>query len=120
MSRAVPLWVGKTDDAKVPARVRLRVFEAHGGRCWISGRKIMPGEKWELDHKVALINGGSHSEDNLAPALSAPHREKTAEDVAIKSKVARIRAKHLGVYPRSPVRIRSRGFQKRRAPAETQ
>ena len=38
MSRSVDLWVGKTDDAKVPARVRLRVFEAYGGRCWISGR----------------------------------------------------------------------------------
>ena len=70
MSRELPLWVGATDDAKVPPRVRLRVFEAHGGRCWLSGRKIMPGDKWELDHKVALINGGRHAEDNLAPALS--------------------------------------------------
>lgn len=43
MTREVPLWVGKTPDSQVPARVRLRVFEAHGGRCWISGRKIMPG-----------------------------------------------------------------------------
>jgi 5-methylcytosine-specific restriction endonuclease McrA len=71
MSRSVDLWVGKTDDEKVPPRVRLRVFEAHGGRCWISGRKIMPGDKWEIDHEVALINGGTHSEANLAPALLA-------------------------------------------------
>lgn len=97
MSRSVDLWVGKTDDAKVPPRVRLRVFEAHGGKCWISGRKIMPGEAWDLDHKLALCNGGSHSEDNLAPALKGPHREKTARDVALKSKTARIRMKHLGL-----------------------
>jgi 5-methylcytosine-specific restriction endonuclease McrA len=118
MSRAVEPWVGKTDDAKVPPRVRIRVFEREGGRCWISGRKIMPGEKWELDHKVALINGGRHSEDNLAPALVAPHRQKTAEDVSIKSKTARMRAKHLGQWPKSPFKIKSRGFPKRRAQQE--
>ena len=28
MSRAVDLWVGKSDDAAIPPRVRLRVFEA--------------------------------------------------------------------------------------------
>ena len=116
MSRELPLWVGATDDAKVPPRVRLRVFEAHGGRCWLSGRKIMPGDKWELDHKVALINGGRHAEDNLAPALSEAHRIKTADDVKIKSKVARIRAKHLGVFPKSSFKIRSRGFQRRSVP----
>ncbi len=113
MSRALPEWTGKTDDAKVPPRVRLRVFEAHGGRCWISGRKIMPGEAWELDHKVALINGGSHSEDNLAPALVGPHREKTAEDVALKSKVYRIKAKHQGTWPAPARRMQSRPFPKR-------
>ena len=111
--RSTPPWVGKTDDEKVPPRVRLRVFEANDGRCWLSGRKIMPGDRWELDHKVALINGGRHAEDNLAPALVDKHRIKTADDVAIKSKTARIRAKFLVVYPKSPFRIRSRGFSKR-------
>lgn len=115
--RSVPLWVGSTPDAKVPPRVRLRIFEREAGKCWLSGRKIMAGEAWQLDHKVALINGGAHSEDNLAPALVGPHKAKTAEDVALKSKVARVRAKHLGVYPRSPFKLRGRGFGKRRAPA---
>jgi 5-methylcytosine-specific restriction endonuclease McrA len=99
--RSVPLWVGHTPDAKVPPRVRLRVFEREEGRCWISGRKIQPGEPWDLDHKIALCNGGSHSEDNLAPALADKHREKTAADVAIKSKVYRTKAKHLGLKPKS-------------------
>lgn len=110
MSRSVPEWVGSSDDAAIPSRVRLRVFEAHGGKCWISGRKIMPGEAWDLDHKVALINGGEHRETNLAPALREVHRAKTREDVAIKSKVARQRAKHLGVYPKSSRPLKSRGF----------
>lgn len=95
--RSVPLWVGKTDDSKVPARVRLRIFEREGGRCWLSGRKIMPGGAWDLDHKVALVLGGHHDEANLAPALRDKHRAKTAEDVRIKSKVARTRKRHLGI-----------------------
>lgn len=114
MSRSVPEWIGASDDAAIPPRVRLRVFEAHGGRCHISGRKITPADKWECDHVVALINGGEHREANLAPALADKHREKTAEDVAVKSKVARVRAKHLGIYPASKSKIRSRGFDRSR------
>ena len=111
MSRTVEEWIGKTDDSVPPPRVRLRVFEAHKGICHISGRKIMAGEKWELDHVVALINGGENRETNLAPALSFAHKIKTRADVAEKSKVARIRAKHLGIHPKPKRRIQSRGFQ---------
>jgi 5-methylcytosine-specific restriction endonuclease McrA len=109
-AREVPEWVGKTPDTPAPARVRLRVFEAHGGRCYLTGRKIMPGDAWELDHKVALINGGLNIESNLAPALKAAHREKTNADVAEKAKVARVRMKHLGIFPKSKRPLRSRGF----------
>jgi 5-methylcytosine-specific restriction protein A len=100
-ARSVPEWVGSSPDAKVPPRVRLRVFEANGGICHISGREIMPGEPWELEHKVALINGGEHRESNMAPALKDKHRAKTAEDVAEKSAVAEKRKKHLGIRPSS-------------------
>lgn len=108
--RAVVEWAGKTPDTKVPTRVRLRIFEREGGRCWLSGRKIMPGDLWDLDHKIALCNGGEHRESNLFPALRDKHREKTAEDVAEKSKVARIRAKHLGTFPPSRFKLKGRGF----------
>jgi 5-methylcytosine-specific restriction enzyme A len=98
--RATAEWHGASSDAHVPPRVRLRVFERYGGKCWLTGRKIMPGDLWDLDHVQALCNGGSHSESNLAPALRDAHRKKTAADVAEKSKVARIRAKHLGIKTR--------------------
>ena len=114
MSRAVELWVGKTDDAAIPPRVRLRVFEAHKGICALSGRKIMAGDAWDLDHRVPLILGGRHAEDNLQPVLKDAHREKTKADVSAKAKADRIRAKHLGIYPRSKTPLRSRGFQKAR------
>jgi len=110
MSRSVELWIGKTDDTPIPPRVRLRVFERHGGVCHISGRKITAGEAWDCDHVIALCNGGRNAEDNLAPALKAPHRAKTAADVGMKAKTARQRAKHLGIFPKSRAKIASRGF----------
>jgi len=74
----------------------------------------MPSDAWEIEHRIALCNGGEHRESNLAPILAGkPHREKTAEDVAEKAKTARMRAKHLRVWPKSTRPLRSRGFQKR-------
>lgn len=95
--RSVPEWKGKTPDTAVPPRVRRRVFDAYGGRCYLTGREILPGDIWQLEDKIALINGGENRENNKAPVLVEPHREKTRRDVAIKSKIARTRNKHLGI-----------------------
>lgn len=111
MARAVKEWIGKTPDAKIPPRVRLRIFEREKGVCHLSGRKITPADLWDLDHKIALINGGEHRESNLYPAIRDKHREKTKEDVAEKSEVYHKRAKHTGAMrPKSS--IKSRGFSK--------
>lgn len=114
MSREVPEWIGKTDDSRPPPRVRVRVFEKHGGICYLTSRVIRAGDKWELEHIIAIINGGENRESNLAPALVAPHKIKSAEDMRQKSKNYRVRAKHLGI--RKPSRLQSRGFEK--APAQ--
>jgi 5-methylcytosine-specific restriction enzyme A len=111
MTRSIPMWHGKTDDAAIPARVRVRVFERHGGICHLSGRRIRAGDLWDVDHVVALVNGGENRESNLAPALRDKHREKTAADVAEKATVYRKRAKHLGI--RKPSTLQSRGFEPR-------
>ena len=99
--RAVGEWIGATDDTPAPPRVRDRVFIRHGGICHLSGRKIRPGEKWELEHIVAICNGGENRESNLAPALVLPHREKTKEDRRMKAKDDRVRKRHLGIRKRS-------------------
>lgn len=114
MSRSLPEWIGASDDTAIPPRVRLRVFEAHGGVCYLSKRKIMPGEAWDCDHVIAIINGGENRESNLAPALKDKHREKTAADVDTKSKTYRMRAKHNGTWPKSKATIRNGGFQRSR------
>jgi 5-methylcytosine-specific restriction endonuclease McrA len=97
MSRSVNEWVAKHDDQKVPPRVRQRVFDQHGGICHLTGRKIQPGEKWELEHIRALILGGQHRESNLAPALSEAHKIKTATEMKVKAKTDAVRKKHLGI-----------------------
>lgn len=97
MTRELPEWIAKHDDQAIPPRVRVRVFDRHDGRCHLTDRRIRAGEAWDCDHVIALVNGGEHRESNLAPALKAAHREKTAADVAEKAGVYRKRAKHLGI-----------------------
>ncbi len=109
MSRSVPEWVGKSDDTKVPPRVRARVFDRENGICHLTGAKIDPiRDAWDLDHRIPLILGGEHRESNLFPALRNAHKKKTAAEVAVKSKIARTRKKHLGIKPTS-----KSGFSKR-------
>ena len=95
--RSVPEWIGKTPDTPVPARVQLRVFDRYGGVCQITGRKIMPGDVWECDHRRALCNGGLNRESNLQPAIQEAHRYKTRDDVKLKAESDRKRMKHLGI-----------------------
>lgn len=101
--RKLPEWIGSSPDAAIPPRVRLRVFEAAGGVCAETGRKIQPGEEWDCDHRIPLAIGGEHRESNLQPVLRFAHRQKTALDVKAKAKAARLAKKHVGIKLRKAV-----------------
>jgi 5-methylcytosine-specific restriction protein A len=105
MTRAVEEWIGKTPDSPAPPRVRLRVFDRDKGICQCGcTRKIRPGDKWETDHIVAIINGGENRETNLQTLLEQCHDIKTGRDVATKSDTYHKRARHLGLKrTRSPL-----------------
>lgn len=117
MSRELDEWIGAKPDTAIPPRVRLRVLLAHGGKCYKSGRKIGPGDKWQIDHIRALINArpgeNLNRESNLAPILDDEHKVKTRADVEEKSKTYRMAAKHAGTWPKSPQPMQGRPFQKR-------
>lgn len=102
MSRKVPEWIGKTPDTKIPDHVKLRIWEREGGKCYLSGRKIMVGDAHDFDHKIALIlwtgEGHGNRESNIFPALRDKHREKTRQDVAQRAKSDAIRKKHIGIH----------------------
>lgn len=109
MARSVEEWIGKTDDHRAPGKVRQRIFD-RDCRCHLCGIEIQVGQKWDLDHAKALINGGENRETNLRPAHVKCHKEKSARDVAEKAKVAAIRQKHIGAKTAPVKPIRSAGF----------
>lgn len=111
MPRPTPEWSGKHHGVNIPPRVRLRVYDRDNGVCYLCRLPIKAGESWQADHIKALANGGEHRETNLAPVHSHCHVGKTARDVAEKSKVAKVRKKHLGIKPVKK-QIRSAGFAK--------
>lgn len=116
--RSVPEWVGKTPDSRPPVAVRLRVFAAYDGRCYLSGQKIGLKDQWDLDHikPLHLAQGEENlnRESNLAPVIRERHREKTAKENEAKAKADRIRANHLGLRAPSKRKIPSRPFPKSR------
>lgn len=97
MPRELPEWIGKTDNSRIPDRVRVRKFLQADGRCQWCERRIASGEVWHLDHRVALVNGGNHREGNLQVLCQWCHGGKTRKDVAEKSKTERKRRANLGV-----------------------
>ncbi|QRG09831.1 HNH endonuclease [Xanthobacter dioxanivorans] len=97
MARAVEEWIATSPDAKIPDRVKLRIWAREEGRCYLTGKKIRPGDAYEFEHKLALCLGGEHRESNIALALKDAHKAKTAEDVALRAKSDRIRKRHLGI-----------------------
>jgi 5-methylcytosine-specific restriction endonuclease McrA len=93
MPRPVAEWIGKTETAHIPERVRLRVLDRWFGHCAHCGRRIVHGLR--IDHRIALINGGEHRESNLQPLHVDCHALKTGVDLAEKVRVYRKRRKHL-------------------------
>lgn len=110
MPRAVTEWIATHPDQKIPERVKLRIWAREGGVCYLTGRKIMPGDARDFDHKIALINGGQHRESNIFPVLRDKHKEKSKADVAEKATIAAIQAKHIGVKsaPARPMQSRAK------------
>ena len=94
MSRTVPEWIGKTDDAAIPARVKLRIYDSAKGRCVVCTNT---SDAYECDHVIPLILGGEHRESNLQLLCKPCHKLKTKLDVKLKAKVARVRKRHLGL-----------------------
>jgi len=102
MARKVKEWIGKTDDTMPPPSVRLRIFEQHGGRRRLTGKKILAGDKWDLDHIVPLADGGENRERNLAPVLHFAHQQKTTKENKARAKAKRNMTKHFGMTRQKP------------------
>ncbi len=98
--RQVPEWIGERDDQAIPARVKVRVFDACGGRCVLCTLQVRGKLRPAYDHKEALINRGQHRESNLQLLCENCHALKTKIDVAEKSQMYHKRVKALGLKPK--------------------
>lgn len=98
MSRALPEWIADNDNQAIPARVKVRLFfEVAQGRCQECGKLISGRDSPQYDHRVALINGGQHRENNLQVLCLPCHQLKTKGDVDEKKITYRKRKAHLGL-----------------------
>jgi 5-methylcytosine-specific restriction protein A len=101
--RSVPEWIGKNDDTAAPDRVKDRVRERDKWVCQGCKRQLREGDKGEVDHAIAICNGGPNREQNLWLLCDWCHDEKTKLDVAAKSKSYRIRRRRAGIKSRHPI-----------------
>lgn len=75
---------------------RLRLFLRAHGRCHICQQPIQVGQRWDIEHVVPLSASGTDTDNNIAPAHIACHREKTSGEATVRAKTIRMRANHIG------------------------
>lgn len=97
--------VGTTKRKKMTPTKALRIFEAHKGICVLSGRQIMPGDDWFIEHIRALELGGADDESNMGPALYEYKGKKDAADHSAAAKAKRVKRNHLGIKDPNRKRI---------------
>ena len=110
MPRSTKLWEGKDDNAPIPPRVKLRIKSRANDCCQICGARVRYGG--QVDHTIAIVNGGQNREDNLRYLCKTCHADKTRKDVGQKASDAKTQ-KHLASFSR-----RGRGFWKPEKPHE--
>lgn len=97
-----------TDDVGTTARLamgrarRLRIWEAHKGICVLCKLKIDGvREKWTIEHILALVLGGTDTDDNCGPAHETCRRAKDKNDLRDAAKCKRIKMRHIGIKKQS-------------------
>jgi 5-methylcytosine-specific restriction protein A len=92
--RSTKEWIGKNDDQDPPPRVKLRVKSRANDCCEVCGNRVR--YRAQIDHTIALCNGGENRESNLRFLCGPCHSIKTGSDVAAKAKTARTQASLAG------------------------
>lgn len=92
---------------------RLEILARAKGYCEGCNMKLKLREG-EYDHVIAQGYGGDNTVENGQLLCRVCHGKKTGSDKGITEKVKRVRDKHLGVFPPSKAKLRSRGFNSTR------
>lgn len=73
---------------------KARLFVERGGQCWKCTRKLRPGDKWIVEHVLALENGGTNEWSNLDITCENCLPAKNAEDHGKAAKSRHVRTYH--------------------------
>lgn len=80
---------------------RERILDANDRRCHICNGKINDDEGWEIEHVIPWKLTRDDRDSNLRPAHIKCHKRKTHKfDRPAINKAERMRAKHLGTWPK--------------------
>lgn len=83
-----------TRRGSMSAQRRARIFQACAGACAVCGRKLGPADDYDIDHTIALENGGTDDDENLRVVCDWCHDTKTSEDHALAGHGRRMATKH--------------------------
>lgn len=73
-----------------------KIFLDRGGRCHVCTRRLGSGIKYQFDHIIALEDGGTDDDSNIAPCCEVPcHRDKTKSDHGKAAKIRDLAVSHV-------------------------
>jgi 5-methylcytosine-specific restriction endonuclease McrA len=55
----------KSERLKVPQWAMFRIAQRDGWRCHVCGAGYRTDDPWQIDHRIALANGGTNHINNL-------------------------------------------------------
>ncbi|WP_457797586.1 HNH endonuclease [Methylocystis sp. S23] len=84
--RSVNEWIGKSPDAKVPDRVRLRILRRFEGKCYLTKILIADGQAFDLEHIKPLEEGGEHREGISRPFCASPTKSRRPPSASARPK----------------------------------
>ena len=107
-----------TNRKRRTGKQRLALLKAHDGKCYLCNGAIGVGEKWEIEHVIALEISGDDSDENCRPAHAKCHKAKTVKDAATIAKAKRREIKNQGATAPKQ-KIKSAPFAKAERPEKT-
>lgn len=100
MPRSTKEWIGKTDDAMPGEHVRERLMRIYPA-CYLCTQPFVDGDKVEIDHKVALRDGGENRESNLRPVHKGCHADKSAKEATDRAAVRKSKLRGFGLQTKA-------------------
>lgn len=95
--RSTEEWIGKNDDQAIPERVRLRIFERDGRRCYLCALEIRVSDGLDFHHHPPLADGGEHRESRIYSVHRKCHRLVTATEAMARAETRQTVKKHYGI-----------------------